>query len=137
MEEERDNNLPFKISGFIITIKDEDIEEEPLSEAIFKIRVGERLIHTVAEGNGPINAADVAIRKALEPVYPSLKTIELIDYQVKISNGRIGTDAKVEVLAVFSDGKNKWTSIGVSTDSVRAGVEALACGIKEAVLKIS
>ena len=74
-------------------------EEEPTtSEAMIKIVVGDRLYHTAADGDGPVNAMDNALRKALDEVYPAIKDMHLTDYKVRVLNGNEGTAARVRVL---------------------------------------
>ena len=88
--------------------------------------------HTVAEGDGPVNALDAALRKALLPHYPQLKDIELVDYKVRVLNGKDGTAAKVRVLIETIDKKNneRWGTVGVSENIIKASWEALIDSIE-------
>ena len=96
------------------------------SEATLKIRIGSAEIHTVADGNGPVNALDTALRKALIEFYPSIDTIRLTDYSVRILNGHDDSRAATRVSIKSSDkGGQVWNTIGVSTNIIEASVEAL------------
>lgn len=96
------------------------------SEATVKIRIGERQVHTIADGNGPVNALDRAVRKALESFYPCLCEMRLVDYRVRILRARAGTAAVTRVLIESSDSRNsRWTTIGVSSNIIGASCEAL------------
>ena len=98
-----------------------------LSEATVKIEVKGEVVHTVAEGDGPVNALDCALRKALVPFYPQIKDIELIDYKVRVLNGKDGTAAKVRVLIETCDKntRERWSTIGVSENIIEASWHAL------------
>jgi len=99
--------------------------EGMLSEATVKVRVGEKVIHTAAEGNGPVNALDAALRKALIEFYPSLAAVKLIDYKVRILEESEGTGAPVRVLIESSDGEHEWRTVGSSTNIIEASWLAL------------
>jgi len=97
-----------------------------LSEATVKVIVGGELIMTVAEGNGPVNALDSALRKALAPTYPTLSNMRLIDYKVRILTPGEGTKAVTRVLIESTDSKgNRWNSVGVSGNVIAASYNAL------------
>ncbi|HAN09667.1 MAG TPA: citramalate synthase [Clostridiales bacterium] len=96
------------------------IDETLKSEAVVKISVNNKETIIAAEGNGVVNALDIALRKSLEQFYPKLKEIKLTDYKVRILEPENTTAAKVRVLIEFSDGKNVWTTIGVSNDIIDA-----------------
>jgi 2-isopropylmalate synthase len=96
-----------------------------VSEATVKVRVrGERIIAT-AEGNGPVNALDEALRVALSKHYPELKTFELADFKVRILEGSHGSNAITRVLVETSDGARDWTTVGVHENVVEASWKAL------------
>lgn len=95
------------------------------SRASIKIKVGEKNVTAVAEGNGPVNALDKALRKALSRQYPSLKNIKLTDYKVRILTPSAGTKAVTRVQIESTDDKEKWTTIGVSENIVEASFRAL------------
>ncbi len=94
-------------------------------EATVKVRVGELVFHTAAEGNGPVNALDNALRKALLDSFPQLNKIRLADYKVRVLEGKDGTGARVRVLIESSDEHGHWNTVGVSTDILEASWLAL------------
>lgn len=107
-----------------------------LAEATVKVRVDGELVHTAAEGNGPVNALDRALRKALLPRYPHLANFELTDYKVRILDGHTGTASGVRVLietrntAAPVDRQQVWTTVGCSTNIIEASWQALADAIE-------
>jgi len=105
------------------------------SEATIKLRVGEQLIHTAAEGNGPVNAVDNALRKALEDFYPFLKQMHLVDYKVRGLDGKDGTGAKVRVLLESADAAGSWGTVGVSENIIEASWQALTDSMNYALLR--
>jgi 2-isopropylmalate synthase len=110
-------------------------QEEMLSEAMVKVKVGGEIIHTAAEGDGPVNALDLALRKALLQFYPSLKQVKLVDYKVRILEESTGTESQVRVLIESSDGENQWRTVGGSTNIIEASWMALADGLEYWLLK--
>jgi 2-isopropylmalate synthase len=101
-------------------------ELETLSEATVKIEVGDQLIMSVDEGNGPVNALDGALRRALAPSYPELADIRLVDYKVRILNSKDGTRAVTRVMIESADAEgHRWTTVGVSPNIIEASFEAL------------
>jgi 2-isopropylmalate synthase len=100
--------------------------EETLAEAMIKVRVGDEVMHTAAEGNGPVNALDQALRKALLPFYPSLAQVKLVDYKVRILEESTGTGSGVRVLIDSTDGEHEWRTMGSSTNIIEASWLALA-----------
>ena len=101
-----------------------------VSEAIVKIAVNGQERHTVAEGDGPVNALDLALRKALKDFYPQLADIRLTDFKVRVVNPKAGTAAKVRVLIESSDGESEWGTIGVSENIIEAAWLALVDSIE-------
>lgn len=95
------------------------------SEATVKLRVKGERVATVGEGNGPVNALDDALRRALEVVYPELAALELVDYKVRILEGSSGTSAVTRVLVESSDGEGEWTTVGVGANVIEASWVAL------------
>ncbi|MDZ7314653.1 MAG: citramalate synthase [candidate division KSB1 bacterium] len=95
------------------------------SEAILLIRIDGHMQHVVAEGHGPVDALDKALRKALEPFYPSLREMRLIDYKVRVLDSREGTAAKVRVTIQSEDGNMIWGTVGVSENIIEASWQAL------------
>ena len=108
-----------------------------LSEATLKVELpsGE-LMHTVAEGHGPVDALNNALRKALEPTYPELAEVHLEDYKVRILDGRAGTRAQTRVLIESGDGQETWNTVGVSENIISASYGALIDSIEYKLLRV-
>jgi 2-isopropylmalate synthase len=103
----------------------------PMSEATVKVKVGNRLEHTAATGNGPVNALDNALRRALERSYPSLAEMRLVDYKVRVINSTLsGTASLVRVLISSSDQRTVWGTVGVSANIVEASWRALVDSVE-------
>ena len=100
--------------------------DDPLSEAVVKVRVGEEQYHTAAEGNGPVNALDEALRKALVSKFPEIGVVRLTDYKVRILNQESATAATVRVLIESTDGDHVWRTVGSHTNIIHASWMALA-----------
>jgi len=100
------------------------------AEATVKLKVGSEVIHTVAEGNGPVNALDTAVRKALSPIYPALTSFQLADYKVRILDGGNGTAATTRVLIETRNGTRRWSTVGASTNIIEASWRALSDSIE-------
>jgi 2-isopropylmalate synthase len=100
-------------------------QTEPLTEATVKVRIGEKLEHTVSEGDGPVNALDAALRKALYPHFPKLTQMSLVDYKVRVINERAGTAARVRVIIESKDEDSVWGTVGVSENIIDASWLAL------------
>lgn len=124
----------FKLLGFrVIT---EMNEQEILEcEATIKVDVDGRLEHTAANGNGPVEAIDNALRKALIKFYPSIATMRLTDYKVRVLDDSSGTAASVRVLIDQTDGTNHWGTVGVSTNIIEASWMAIVDGIEYLLFK--
>ena len=88
------------------------------------------MINTVAEGNGPVNALDTAVRKALTPVYPKLASFQLADYKVRILDGTNGTAATTRVLIETRNGTRRWSTVGASANIIEASWRALSDSIE-------
>jgi len=108
---------------------------EVTSEATVKIHVGDRVVHTAAEGVGPVHALDRALHKALYEDFEPLRSVELTDYKVRVLEERHGTAAKVRVHIQQSDGDESWTTVGVSENILEASYQALADGVRYKLLK--
>ena len=100
------------------------------SEATVKVSVGGEIFHEVAEGNGPVNAMNLALRKAIQHIYPRLGEIHLKDYKVRILDSASGTGATVRVLIDFTDRERSWTTVGASTNIIEASWTALSDGVE-------
>ena len=97
-----------------------------LAEAMVKISIGGRTLHTAGEGNGPVNALDAALRKALVESYPEVEDVRLTDYKVRVIDEGSGTAASVRVLIDSSDGESTWSTVGSSPNIIEASWLALA-----------
>jgi len=125
----------FELMGFRVIVEKGEEEGLLLSEATIMVRVGDQVEHTAAVGNGPVNALDNAIRKALEKFYPELKEVKLLDYKVRILSTKDGTAAKTRVLIESGDGESKWGTVGVSENIIQASWQALVDSIDYKLLK--
>jgi 2-isopropylmalate synthase len=104
------------------------------ADATVKVRVGDQIVHTAAEGNGPVNALDSALRKALIDIFPSLSDVHLADYKVRILDSTAGTGATVRVLIDTEQGPHRWSTVGASTNIIEASWQALMDSIEFALL---
>jgi 2-isopropylmalate synthase len=104
------------------------------AEATVKVDVGGTVFHTAASGNGPVNALDAALRKALSPRFPALDDVSLHDYKVRILNGDSGTAATTRVLVESGRGTRRWTTVGCSTNIIEASLLALVDSLEYAIL---
>ena len=136
-----DYRPPFDLVDFMVVVEKrrrpptKGNQEEPLSEATIKVKVDDRIVHTAAEGDGPVNALDQALRKALLQFYPDLSAVKLIDYKVRILEETAGTASQVRVLIESSDGKENWRTVGSSTNIIEASWLALADSIEYWLIK--
>jgi 2-isopropylmalate synthase len=125
-----DYHPPFQLVDFMVVVerrrRPSVRDEEILAEATVKVKVGNEVIHTAAEGNGPVNALDSALRKALVQFYPQLAQVKLSDYKVRILNESAGTESLVRVLIESTDGAQEWRTVGSSTNIIEASWLALA-----------
>jgi 2-isopropylmalate synthase len=106
-----------------------------VTEATVKVRVGSELQHTVSEGDGPVNALDGALRKALAPSYPRLAEMHLADYKVRVVNARAETAARVRVVITWRDGDAVWGTVGVSENIIEASWLALVDAMEYKLFK--
>lgn len=125
---------PFTVKGFRV-IEEKNEDAEVFSEATIKVEENGVLEHTAAEGDGPVNALDNALRKALTKFFPSLAQVKLEDYKVRVLGGSDGTEAKVRVLIESSDGNDRWGTVGVSTNIIEASWIALIDSLKYKLMK--
>ncbi|MGE5415275.1 MAG: citramalate synthase [Acidobacteriota bacterium] len=105
------------------------------SEAIIKIKVNDQTVHTAAEGDGPVNALDNALRKALADIFPQVQDMHLSDYKVRVLDGKDGTAAKVRVLIESASETDKWNTVGVSENIIEASWQALVDSINYLLMK--
>ena len=125
----------FDLVGFRVIVEKRGPEEPCLSEATIKIKVGDELKHMAADGTGPVNALDNALRRALVESYPELQDIHLTDYKVRVINPKEATAAAVRVIIESSDGKKVWGTVGVSENIIQASWRALIDSIEYKLLK--
>jgi 2-isopropylmalate synthase len=123
----------FELEGYRVVI--ERGAEQDRSEAIVRLLLGEHRVVAVGEGVGPVHALDQAMRRGLAELYPALAGITLVDYKVRILDGRAATSAVTRVMLTSADHDGEWTTVGVSQDIVTASWEALADGIVYGLLR--
>jgi len=132
---------PFELVDFMVLVEKrrrlptKEETDEMLAEAVVKVKVGNDIMHTAAEGNGPVSALDEALRKALLRFYPDLAQVKLVDYKVRILEESIGTSSSVRVLIESSDGAEEWSTVGSSTNIIEASWLALADSLEYWLLK--
>jgi 2-isopropylmalate synthase len=119
---------PFELVDYKVLVTKRD----NCAEAAIKVRVGDDIVHTAADGNGPVSALDAALRKALSGAYPEVEDIHLEDYKVRIIDGREGTKAITRVLIDHGlrNGHDRWTTVGASPSIIEASLVALVDGIE-------
>ncbi|MEF3254630.1 MAG: citramalate synthase, partial [Deferribacterales bacterium] len=125
----------FDLLSFRVIDEKRSALEPPFAEATVMLMVGGEIEHTAAIGNGPVNALDLALRKALEKFYPSLKTMELVDFKVRILSGKDGTKAVTRVLIESKDEKDIWGTVGVAHNIIDASYQALVDSIEYKLFK--
>lgn len=116
----------FRPLSFHVSSRKHAEDHPEVAEAIVKVEVDGTTYHTVGEGDGPVNAMDRALRKSLESVFPSLRSVHLEDYKVRVMSSSDGTAAKVRVLIESTDGEDMWGTVGVSENIIEASWIALA-----------
>jgi 2-isopropylmalate synthase len=126
----------FDLEGFRVVIEKRS-DKNITSEAIIKLRVKGIKEHTAAEGDGPVNALDNALRKALKEFYPTLSKMHLSDFKVRVLDEKAGTASKVRVLIQSQDEKDTWSTIGVSENIIEASWKALVDSVEYKLLKDS
>jgi 2-isopropylmalate synthase len=123
----------FDLEGFRVIVEKRGVDEKTLSEATIKVTVDGRTEITAAEGDGPVNALDQALRKVLTHFYPEIAKVHLRDYKVRILDGDGGTAAKTRVLIESGDGKEIWGTVGVSSNIIEASWQALVDSVEYAL----
>ena len=129
---------PFELVDFVTMIEgrgQEDGHREVKAQVMLKVRVGEEVMHTAADGDGPVNALDNALRKALLGFYPSLERVRLVDYKVRVVDQGYGTGAVVRVLIESTDGQNSWNTVGASENIIEASWMALSDSLEYWLLR--
>ena len=127
-------NEPFAVESWRV-IDEHRSSGEVVSEATVRLRAGGQRVITTEEGNGPVNALDRALRKALERAYPQLTKMALTDYKVRIMPGNLGTDAVTRVLIETTDGEREWTTVGVHGNVIQASWLALHDAVRYCLLE--
>lgn len=125
----------FRLIGFRVIDEKRSQGEPPHAEATIQIEVDGRIEHTAANGVGPVNALDNALRKALERFYPQLKEVRLVDYKVRVLPAGEGTASQVRVLIESQDRKEKWGTVGVSNNIVDASWMALVDSLEYKLMR--
>jgi 2-isopropylmalate synthase len=116
---------PFDVVD-VVVISERRRGNSMFAEATVKLKIGDELVHTVAEGTGPVHALDGAFHKALDAHFPAVREVHLVDYKVRILDPEAATGAKTRVLIEAARGEERWSTIGVSQNIIEASVTALA-----------
>ncbi|MBN1392650.1 MAG: citramalate synthase [Sedimentisphaerales bacterium] len=119
----------FELLKYYVTTE-RNTSGEMINEASVKLKVGDKVQHVVGEGDGPVNALDAALRKALENLYPAIRDIHLIDYKVRVVNAKAGTAARVRVIIESRDKTSVWGTVGVSENVIEASWLALVDSVE-------
>jgi 2-isopropylmalate synthase len=125
---------PFRILDYTCLVEQRE-GRELLAEATVKVQVDGEVLHTAADGNGPVNALDAALRKALRAFYPGLDAVHLYDYKVRILDGDSATAARTRVIIDSADGSREWSTMGSDTNIIAASAAALADSLEYAIWK--
>jgi len=123
----------FRVETYHVSMRRDT--RESICEATVRVRVGDKVHHEVADGDGPVNALDAALRAALVKSFPKLEKVTLTDYKVRILDTATGTAAKTRVLIQSSDGRREWGTVGVSENIIEASLQALMDSMEYALLK--
>ena len=127
---------PFQLVDFLVLVENQRRtpqahgDGDMLAEAMVKVEVGNSLMHTVAEGNGPVNALGNALSKALLGYYPHLVDMSLVDYKVRVVDSGQDTSATVRVLIESTDGLHRWNTVGASGNIIEASWQALSDSVE-------
>ncbi len=130
----RDYAAPFRIIDYTCLVEQRD-GRELLAEATVKVEVDGEVLHTAADGNGPVNALDAALRKALRAFYPAIDAVRLVDYKVRILDGDAATAARTRVIIDSQDGARTWSTMGSDTNIIAASAAALGDSLEYAIWK--
>jgi 2-isopropylmalate synthase len=129
-----DYQAPFEIIDYT-TLSEQREGREFMAKATVKVKVDGEVLHTAADGNGPVNALDAALRKALGAFYPQLESMRLVDYKVRIIDGEAATGARTRVIIDSIDGDLEWSTMGSDTNIISASAAALADSFEYAIWK--
>ncbi|WP_290738765.1 citramalate synthase [Fibrobacter sp. UBA3718] len=124
---------PFKVLGYRV-IEDKTPQGVSVSQATVKLQIGDKISHQVSEGDGPVNALDAALRKALLPFFPNMAKVKLDDYKVRVLGSNVASDATVRVWTTFGDEKGYWNVVGVSSNIIEASWMAFVDGLTYKIL---
>jgi 2-isopropylmalate synthase len=130
----RDYRAPFALIDFMVVVEHRQ-GRGLFAEASVKVRVGDEVVHTVAEGNGPVNALDRALRKALLPHYPQLADVQLADYKVRILDSDAATGATTRVIIDTRNSHSSWSTVGSSSNIIESSWQALSDSMEYALLE--
>jgi 2-isopropylmalate synthase len=125
--------LLFSVDAYHVSMRSDG--DRTMCEATVKVRVGNQTSHTVAEGDGPVNALDGALRAALGRLFPRVRKLTLVDYKVRILDGVAGSAAKTRVLITSTDGAKEWGTVGVSENIITASLQALVDSMEFALIR--
>src|SRR3989454_5143773 len=128
-----DYKPPFELLGFTVLVDDNGAAVK--AQATVKLRVGDEVVHTAAEGAGPVNALACAVRKGLLPHYPELADVRLVDYKVRIVDEHLGTAAKPRVVLESARGSERWSTVGCSENIIEASWQALKDSLELPLLR--
>ncbi|HSL76197.1 MAG TPA: citramalate synthase [Candidatus Limnocylindrales bacterium] len=129
-----DYAAPFRVVDYTCLVEQRG-GRELLAEATVKVEVAGETLHTAADGNGPVNALDAALRKALRAFYPAIDDVHLVDYKVRILDGGSATAARTRVIIDSQDGARTWSTMGSDTNIIAASAAALADSLEYAIWK--
>ncbi len=124
---------PFKVLGYRV-IEDKTTQGVSVSQATVKLQIGDKISHQVSEGDGPVNALDAALRKALLPFFPNMAKVRLDDFKVRVLGSNVASDATVRVWTTFGDEKGYWNVVGVSSNIIEASWMAFVDGLTYKIL---
>ena len=124
---------PFKVLNYRV-IEDKTPQGVSVSQATVKLQVGDKVSHQVSEGDGPVNALDAALRKALLPFFPNMAKVRLDDFKVRVLGSNVASDATVRVWTTFGDEHGYWNMVGVSSNIIEASWTAFVDGLTYKIL---
>jgi 2-isopropylmalate synthase len=127
--QQKDYKPPFELIDFTVVVEHRD-KRGIFAEATVKVWVQGEVLHTAAEGNGPVNALDAALRKALVNHYPEISKFKLSDYKVRILDGKSGTGSTTRVLIDTQNGTKQWSTVGASANIIEASWRALVDSVE-------
>ena len=125
----------FKLLAYRVIMDKHGYDGHDIVEGSVKLEVNGEVVHTVAEGDGPVHALDRAFRAALEKFYPAIASVKLVDYKVRILDSTLGTGAKTRVIIESTDGRDTWGTVGVNDNIIEASWEALVDSVEYKLFK--